>query len=170
MTAGTLSLMASEWESAPGMPFEWGRNPDLWLYRHRTLGLLYRYFRLSMETGRLPSILGQEFFRNQITSYSVSSFEDVVIFVHDVERCIERLDRFSQDLIGRIALQGFTQEETARLTGYSRRTVVRRFPEALDQLSEIFLKVGILLPLPVPPEADPQACQEGELDEILVTM
>jgi DNA-directed RNA polymerase specialized sigma24 family protein len=170
MTAGTLSLMASEWEGAPGMPFEWGSNPDLWLYRDRTLGLLYRYFKLSMEAGRLPSILGQEFFRNQITSYSVSSFEDVVIFVHDVERCIERLDRFSQDLIGRIALQGFTQEETARLTGYSRRTVVRRFPEALDQLSEIFLKVGILLPLPVPPEADPQACQEGELDEKLVTM
>jgi hypothetical protein len=84
MTAGTLSLMASEWEGAPGMPFEWGSNPDLWLYRDRTLGLLYRYFKLSMEAGRLPSILGQEFFRNQITSYSVSSFEDVVIFVHDV--------------------------------------------------------------------------------------
>jgi hypothetical protein len=35
-----------------------------------------------METGRLPSVLGREFFRTHVTSHSLSSFEDVVIFVH----------------------------------------------------------------------------------------
>jgi hypothetical protein len=132
--------------------------------------MLYRFFKLSMETGRVPSILGQEFFRNQITSYNMSSFEDVVIFVHDVERCIERLDGFSKDLIGRIALQGFTQDEAARLMGCSRRTVVRRYPEALDRLSEVFLRVGILLPFPKGPGEDTERCQEESCEARLVTV
>ena len=38
-----------------------GRDPDLWLYRERTLGMLRRYQRLSVEVGRLPSLLGREF-------------------------------------------------------------------------------------------------------------
>ena len=170
MVWATASPSARTAETLPEEMEQSRTAPEVAFYRKYTEGLLRRYVRLSMEAGRAPSLLGREMFRGNVTNYSVQGFDDVVIFVHDVERCIERLDRFSQDLIGRIALQGFTQEETARLTGYSRRTVVRRFPEALDQLSEIFLKVGILLPLPVPPEADPQACQEGELDEKLVTM
>jgi DNA-directed RNA polymerase specialized sigma24 family protein len=170
MSSSSTTTMASEWETAPGLPWQWGTNPDLWLYRDRTLALLYRFFKLSMEAGRLPSMLGQEFFRTQITSYNLSSFEDVVIFVHDIERCIGRLDPFSQDLIGRIVFQGFSQEETARLTGCSRRTVVRRYPEALDQLSEIFLKVGILLPFPVVSQRNREACQAPEETEMAVTM
>jgi hypothetical protein len=66
-------------------------NPDLWLYR-RTEAILRKFFRMSVEVGRLPSILGSEFFRTHVTSYSVSSFEDAMIFVHDVERCVARLD------------------------------------------------------------------------------
>jgi hypothetical protein len=131
--------------------------------------MLYRFFRLSMEAGRLPSILGQESFRNQVTSYHISSFEDV-IFVHDMERCIDRLDPVAKDMIGRIALQGYSQDEAARLIGCSRRTVGRRFPEALDELSEIFLRVGILTALPESPQNDPEACQEGERGESSVTM
>ena len=44
-----------------------GRDPDLWLYRERTLGMLRRYQRLSVEVGRLPSLLGREFFRTRVT-------------------------------------------------------------------------------------------------------
>jgi hypothetical protein len=170
VNAGAGSMMASEWEGSCGFPWQWSENPDLWLYRDRTLAILHRFFWMSMETGRLPSILGQEFFRSHVTSYNLSSFEDVVIFVHDVERCIDRLDQFSKDLIGRIALQGFTQEEAARLVGCSRRTVVRRYPEALDRLSEIFLRVGVLLPFPKVPEHVPTACQEDGCEENPVTM
>ena len=34
-------------------------GPALWVYRERTLALLHRYFRMSIEVGRLPSILGR---------------------------------------------------------------------------------------------------------------
>jgi hypothetical protein len=48
----------------------------------------------------------QTSFRTHVTSYRVSSFEDAVIFVHDVERCVAKLDRMSQTLIARVILQG----------------------------------------------------------------
>lgn len=122
-------------------------NPDLWLYRDRTIGLLRKFLYLSLETGRLPSILGRQLFRAKVTSYRMITFEDAVIFVHDVERCLELLDEFSQQLIARITLQEYTQEETAVLLHCCRKTVQRRYPETLDQLSEIFLAVGLLRPL-----------------------
>lgn len=92
-------------------------RPDLAIYRNYTVALLRRYFRLSLEAGRLPSLLGREFFRTRITSYQVQTFEDTVIFVHDVERCLEKLDRFSQKLIARIVLQDYSQEEAAVILG-----------------------------------------------------
>jgi len=158
--------------SASVQPSEWfadecdsGKNPDLWLYRKRTASLLRRFFRMSVEVGRLPSILGQEFFRAKVTCYRVSTFEDVVIFVHDVERSLAKLDELSQALIARVILQGFSYEETARLLGCCRRTVDRKLPDALDRLSEIFLEVGILRAVSDPTEPVEEACQEGEEDE-----
>ena len=56
-----------------------GGNRDMWLYRERTVALLRRYSRISIEVGRLPSILGRELFRSKVTSYRMSSFEDGVI-------------------------------------------------------------------------------------------
>lgn len=38
-------------------------------YRGRTVAMLRRYMRYSIETGRLPSLLGREFFRAKVTSY-----------------------------------------------------------------------------------------------------
>jgi DNA-directed RNA polymerase specialized sigma24 family protein len=130
MTAA-LGFLAASIESPEWFeePWDSGRNPDLWLYRQRTAALLRRFFRMSLEMGKLPSILGQEFFRSKVTSYKASSFEDVVIFVHDVERSLGRLDRLSQALIGRVALQGFSHEEAGRLLGLCRKTVERRFWE-----------------------------------------
>ena len=169
MTAA-LGFLAASVESAESFGDSWdsGRNPDLCFYRKRTEAILRRYFRMSVEVGRLPSILGQEFFRSKVTSYSVSSFEDVVIFVHDVERSLAKLDRLAQDLIARVVLQGFSYEESARLLGCSRRTVERNMPDAVDQLSEIFLAVGILKPLAN--ATAEEACQEAEEDENLAIM
>jgi DNA-directed RNA polymerase specialized sigma24 family protein len=171
MTAA-LGFLAASIESPEWFekPWDSGRNPDLWLYRQRTAALLRRFFRMSVEMGKLPSILGQEFFRSKVTSYKASSFEDVVIFVHDVERSLGRLDRLSQALIGRVVLQGFSHEEAGRLLGLCRKTVERRLPDALDKLSEIFLEVGILKPVADPAELVQELCQEGENDEELVIM
>ncbi len=124
------------------------RNPDLWLYRKRTMALLRRYMRLSLEAGRLPSVIGREFFRAKITTYSGSTFEDRVIFVHDVERCLERLDPFDQKIIARIVLQEYDHERAAKVLHCTRKTIERRLPELLDELSEEFLRVRLLVPLP----------------------
>ena len=141
------------------------RDPDLWLYRDRTVGLLRRYLQLSVEVGRLPSLLGREFFRTGVTSYRATTFEDAVIFVHDVARGLERLKGFENKLIVRIVLQDYTQNETARLLGCGRRTVGRRFPEAVDQLTEVFLEAGLLVRLPANDVARVQNCQEGRIEE-----
>jgi DNA-directed RNA polymerase specialized sigma24 family protein len=119
-------------------------DPGLWIYRQRTAALLHRYFRLSLEIGRLPSVLGREFFRTRFNPRQNVSFEDAVIFVHDVERCLEKLDVFSQEVLVWVVLQGYSQEEASRLLGCARRTVMRHLPEALDRLSEILLEARLL--------------------------
>ena len=119
-------------------------KPELWVYRDRTTAMLLRYLHMSIEVGRLPSILGREFFRAHVTCYRVSTFEDAVIFVHDVDRSLHELDEFSQQVIARVVLQEYTQEEAAGLLGCARKTVSRCLPAALDKLSEIFLAKGML--------------------------
>jgi hypothetical protein len=110
----------------------WGytfQHPDLWLYRERTLALLRRYLRISIEVGRLPSLLGRELFRSKVTSYRMTSFEDAVIFVYDVERALEKLDTFGKQLIATIVFQDYTQDEAAEILRCARRTVCRNFPK-----------------------------------------
>jgi hypothetical protein len=124
------------------------RNPDLWLYRKRTVGLLRRYMRFSLETGRLPSFVGREFFRAKVTYYTATTFEDRVIFVRDVEKCMNRLEYWDQQLIVRIILQEHGQQQTARILQCGLRTVERRLPQVLDLLSEDFLRIGLLAGLP----------------------
>jgi hypothetical protein len=119
---------------------------ELAFYRKYTEGMLRRYVRLSMEAGRAPSLLGREMFRGKVTNYRVHGFDDVVIFVHDVEQCIKKLDEGQQKLIKRIALQEFTHAETAALMGLTVRTLGRRYDDALDELTEIFLERKLLEP------------------------
>jgi DNA-directed RNA polymerase specialized sigma24 family protein len=126
---------------------EIGGNPDLWLYREKTVAMLRRFLRLSLDTGRVPSLLGREFFRSKVSHRRMFTFEDSVIFVHDVERCLESLDELSRQLIARIALQEYTHEEAAAILHCCSKTIQRYYPEALDRLSEIFLAVGLLQPL-----------------------
>jgi hypothetical protein len=114
------------------------------IYRNRTVAMLRRYMKYSMETGRLPSLLGKEFFRTKVTSYTVVTFEDRVIFVHDMETCLGRLDEFSRQLIARRILQEHDCWATAKLLHCNEKTVRRMTPLVLDQLSEILLNAGLL--------------------------
>lgn len=129
------------------------------IYRGRTCAMLRRYMRYSLETGRLPSLVGREFFRSKVTKYRVTTFEDRVIFVHDMETCLERLDEFSRRVLGRVVLQEYEHEEAARLLGCTRMTVHRKLLEALDTLSDILVEVDLLDALPGNRE---KSCQEGE--------
>jgi hypothetical protein len=122
-------------------------EPEMAFYRKYTEGMLRRYVRLSMESGKVPSLLGQEMFRSKVTSCRIEGFDDVVIFVHDVEKCLEKLDEEQQRLISRIALQQYTVSETAELMGLRPRTVIRRYGQAVDRLTRVFLNVRMLEPL-----------------------
>jgi hypothetical protein len=129
------------------------------LYRKRATTMLRRYMRYSMETGRLPSILGREFFRSRVTRYRVTTLEERVIFVLDMEKCLERLDDWSRQVLARVVLQEYEHEEAARLLGCARITVHRKLVEALDKLTEILLEVGLLEPVIV---ACGNPCQERD--------
>ena len=118
------------------------------MYRKRTVGLLRRYLRFSLETGRLPSFIGREFFRAKVSYYAATTFEDRVILVRDVEKSLDRLEYWDQQLIVRIILQEHSHEKAARILQCSRSTVERRFPMVLDLLSEDFLRVGLLAEMP----------------------
>lgn len=137
-------------------------EPQWAFYRKHTEGMLRRYMRFSLETGRVPSLLGKEMFRGLVTSYKMESFDDLVIFVHDMDRCMKRVSPLQRLLLARIAIQEYTPEETAQMLRASRRTVVRRYEEALDRLTGVLLEVRLLEPLKI--------CQVAESGETTVTV
>ncbi len=137
-------------EDAPDTDWEerWDSDPDIWLYRKKTWALLRRYMRWSLEAGRLPSLLGRELFRAKITAYTATTFESRVIFLHDVEKCLDQLQDFDRQLIARVVLQEHDHPDAARLLHCDRRTIERRLPDLIDELSEAFLKADLLDRLP----------------------
>lgn len=144
-------------------------DPDIWLYRDRTIALLRRYLRISIEVGRLPSLLGRELFRSKVTSYRMSSFEDGVIFVHDVERALDQLPEFHKQVIATVIFQEYTHEEAAEVLHCTRRTITREYPAALDNMSEIFLDGGLLNRLPACTRPVEKSCQEGSESDFLLS-
>jgi DNA-directed RNA polymerase specialized sigma24 family protein len=133
---------------------------DLWAYRDRTVALLKRYARASVEVGRLPSLLGREFFRSRVTSYSMRSFEDIVIFVYDMEQAINQLGLLEKKLIAMNVIEEYTQGEIARLLGCTRRWIEFRIPEAIDDMTRILLEWGLMRRMPHA-ESRPKTCQGG---------
>jgi len=119
------------------------------LYRAQTERMLRRYFRLSLDLGRLPSILGGEVFRGIVSSSRPHTFEDFVIFVHDMERCMEKLDPASLETIAALVFLDQSQEEAGKSLGLSRRQVERRYSAALDRLSYRLLTAKLIQPLPL---------------------
>jgi hypothetical protein len=130
---------------------------ELAFYRKYTEGMLRRYLRLSMQAGRVPSLLGRELFQGNVTSYRLHSFEDAVIFCFDVEKRLGRLEVMDQQLIKRIALQQYTQGEAAGMLGLSLRNCIRQYGKALDRLTAMFLEAKMLEPL--------KSCQGGRAEE-----
>jgi sigma-70-like protein len=117
------------------------------IYRNHTVVLLRKYFRMSLEIGRMPSLLGGELFRAKVTAYKAHTFEDSVIFVHDMEQCLGRLDQLSRLLIARIFFQEFTHDEVAAELRITRRQVINRMFDALDRTTEILLDRELLDPV-----------------------
>ena len=78
--------------------------------------------------------------------YHAHSFEDTVVFVIDVERCLDRLHPFDKELIALIVLQEYTQEEAARIVHLTERQVRNRLCDAIDAVSAMFLEKRMLKP------------------------
>ncbi len=129
--------------------------PEWIFYRKYTEALLRRFMRCSLQSGRVPSMLGKEMFRGKVSSYRMEGFDDLLIFTHDVDKCMRRLEPLQQLLLTRIAVQEYTHEETAVMLHTHRRNVIRRYEEALDQLTGTFLEVGLLKVF--------KPCQEEEI-------
>jgi DNA-directed RNA polymerase specialized sigma24 family protein len=121
---------------------------DLWPYRPRTMALLRRYLRASVEVGRLPSLLGREFFRSRVTSYSMRNFEDTIVFVTDMEHTLEGLNALEKKLLTMYVLEEYTSSEISRLLSCSERTADRLFHDSVDQLSRLLLARKLLEKMP----------------------
>jgi hypothetical protein len=137
--------VAAEGEAAPAKA---GKllEPEFAFYRRYTEALLRRYLRMSTEAGRVPSFLGRELFRGNVTSYKVRSFEDVVIFCYDVEKCLKILNEQERELVKRIALQQYTKAEAAAKLGISVRWCGVRYAETLDKLTRELMRLGLMNP------------------------
>ena len=127
---------------------------ELAFYRKYTEALLRRYLRTSMEVGRVPSVMGRELFRGNVSHYKAEGFEDAVILCVDIERCLAKLSQSHLRLIRRIALQGYTLQEAGPLLGIDFRRCFEQYNVALDRLTELFLAGRILEPL--------KSCQDVE--------
>jgi hypothetical protein len=162
MKAEPTQEMVEDFSFQQRLREEEDREGERRTYRGRTVAMLRRYMRYSIETGRLPSLLGREFFRAKVTAYTVVTFEDRVIFVHDMEKCLGKLDEFSRQLIARHILQEHDQAATAKLLHCAERTVRSYTPVVLDVLTEILIDTGLMKRL----DTDRRnSCQGGKNDQ-----
>jgi DNA-directed RNA polymerase specialized sigma24 family protein len=90
-------------------------------------------------------LLGESVGRGWVSSRKVRTFEDALIFVLDVERCLKRLTTLDQQIISRVILQEYTQAETAVFLHLSVRTVYNKLPEAIDRLTECLVEADLLV-------------------------
>jgi len=113
-------------------------------YRKHTRNLLRRYLYASMQVGRAPNLLADNVGRGWVSSRRVRTFEDALIFVLDVERCLQRLTPLERQIVSRILLQEYTKVETAAILGVSIRTLSIKLPEAIDRLTEALAHADLL--------------------------
>lgn len=119
-------------------------RPEILCYRGQTFAIVRHFFEISSQVGRLPSLLGREFFRARVSHHAIPSFEDQAVFVRDVELCFARLSEQHAEMITLVGLYSFSRDEVAEMLRCSKAWVNRHMAEALDALSEIFLQARLL--------------------------
>jgi hypothetical protein len=117
---------------------------DALFFRAQTLAIVRHFFEIASQIGRLPSILGREFFRAKVSHHAIPSFEEQAVFVHDVERALGRLNERDAEVVALVGLFHYSMEDVAAMLGRSRSTVVEHFADSVDHLAEMFLETGLL--------------------------
>ncbi|HVP54734.1 MAG TPA: sigma factor-like helix-turn-helix DNA-binding protein [Candidatus Eisenbacteria bacterium] len=120
------------------------RRADAMFFRAQTLAIVRHFFEIACQVGRLPSILGREFFRARVSHHAVPSFEEQAVFVHDVERALARLNEQDAEVVGLVGLFQYSLDEVSELLGLSRSCIHQRFTDGVDRLAELFLEAGLL--------------------------
>ena len=120
------------------------QRADALFFRGQTLAIVRHFFEIASQIGRLPSILGREFFRAKVSHHAIPSFEEQAVFVHDVERALGRLSEQDAEVIAMVGLFQYSLDDVAKLLGRSRSLVARRFSDSVDHLAELFLETGLL--------------------------
>ena len=121
-----------------------GARADALFFRGQTLAIVRHFFEIASQIGRLPSILGREFFRAKVSHHVIPSFEEQAVFVHDVEQRWRRLNQQDGEVIALVGLFHYSLDDVATMLGRSRSCVAQRFADSIDQLAEMFLETGLL--------------------------
>jgi hypothetical protein len=116
--------------------------------RSRTMALLHRFMRTALSVGRMPSLVGREIFRMRVQARPPSAFEDSVLFVCDIEKCLALLDPLDQRLIAFCVLENRSEWEASRQFHASQGFISRHLGLALDLLHTTFCQRNLLPPLP----------------------
>ena len=119
---------------------------ELGFYRKYTEGLLRRYTQMTMEAGRVPSMLGRSVLGGKASSYRIHGFDDAVIFRIDMEKCLKQLESSELEVVRRVAMQEYTQAEAAALMGICLRSCVQRYGRSMDKLTGILIRARMLEP------------------------
>jgi DNA-directed RNA polymerase specialized sigma24 family protein len=151
ISAAATQIEHRKWERR--QPEKSGANsarapkPDasLAFYRRHTESLLRRYLYASLQVGRAPSILSDPIARGWASSRPVRTFEDAIIFVLDIEHCLEQLSSLDRALLSRVVLQEYTQTEAAVMLGIGLRAISYKIQMALDRLTEKLLQANLLV-------------------------
>jgi DNA-directed RNA polymerase specialized sigma24 family protein len=139
---GGAAKVAAEWREEEAAE---AAAPNLAFYRKHTESVLRRYLYASMQVGRTPAMLGDPVSRGWASSRKVRTFEDALIFVLDVERCLAKLDAMQRMVLSRVILQEYTQAEVAAMMHMAPRTVGYKLCHALDRLTEKLLESKLLI-------------------------
>jgi hypothetical protein len=114
--------------------------------RFRVVRVLRRFVRLSLTSGRLPSLLGREVIPDDGGWQLTSAIERAAVFVADVGLCLADLPLPERRIIGVCILADSPDRQAAHRLGLHRLEMYRRLGVALDRLHEMFCARGILPP------------------------
>ncbi len=128
----------------PAQAVDFDPEPETLCYRGQTLAIVRHFFEMSCQLGRLPSILGREFFRAKVSHHAIPSFEDQALFAHDIHQSLMKLDDQAMEVLTLIGLYGLNLDEAARILHCSSGYLSQRYGEAVARLTQIFLDTGIL--------------------------